>query len=238
MLHIQSVKQSFVDWKLDTGNWKISPVTRRAAGQLFHARDLVFLDQPRAQAGIVRRALPGHVVDLLSRPNIIGGIPVAIQAPRHRQRRLLINQRHLVDAAVTGRAADTFADVDAVIEVHEVGQIVHARPVQRGVVAEARAHRFEDRRRRPDLRMTVHAGLRRRDVGERRLFHRGMTIAAVEPLTTDVMSMAELDRLLDEHVLVGVVSRQVDHADHAAKNGGESDDGKNAESGVDVRCGG
>jgi hypothetical protein len=36
------------------------------------------------------------------------------------------------------------------------------------------------------------------------------------------------------HALVGVVSRQVQHADHAAKRGHEGHDGEDAEPGVDI----
>ena len=54
------------------------------------------------------------------------------------------------------------------------------------------------------------------------------------PIAADVMRMAELDRLLDEHVLVGDVAGQVEHGDDAAEDGGEADDGQDAEPGVDV----
>jgi len=49
--------------------------------------------------------------------------------------------------------------VNAVVEVHEVGQVVYACPVNRLTGSEARAHRFEERTVRPLLRMTIHAGL-------------------------------------------------------------------------------
>ena len=54
------------------------------------------------------------------------------------------------------------------------------------------------------------------------------------PIAADVMRVAELDRLVDEHVLVRVVSGQVDQGDDAAEDGDESDDGQDAQSGVDV----
>jgi hypothetical protein len=46
--------------------------------------------------------------------------------------------------------------------------------------------------------------------------------------------MAELNRLLDELVLAGVVPGQVEQADRAAKDGCEPDRRQNAEPGVDV----
>ena len=51
--------------------------------------------------------------------------------------------------------------------------------------------------------MAVHAGLGRRDARERRLLDRRMAVAAVEADAADVMRVAELERLLDELVLLG-----------------------------------
>ena len=67
-------------WQLAAGSWSL-PVARRAARQLFDARDLVFLHQALAEAGVVGRALPGHVEDLIARPDVLRRVPVAVQAP-------------------------------------------------------------------------------------------------------------------------------------------------------------
>jgi hypothetical protein len=48
------------------------------------------------------------------------------------------------------------------------------------------------------------------------------------------MGMAELDWLLDVQALVGVVSREVQHADGAAEDGDEACDRKDAQPGIDV----
>jgi hypothetical protein len=93
---------------------------------------------------------------------------VAVETPFHLQRLGLEHQRHAVDAAVAGFAADAVADVNTVIEVDEVRQIVHPDPVQRPIIAEAGAHRFEVWALIPDLRVTVDAGLGRRNAGRRR----------------------------------------------------------------------
>ena len=84
-------------------------MARRAAGQLTDARDVVFLHQPLAETGIVGRPLPGHVEDLVARPDVFRRVAMAVEAPLHLQRRLLIHQRHLVDPAVARRAADALA---------------------------------------------------------------------------------------------------------------------------------
>ena len=72
---------------------------------------------------------------------------MAVEAPLHLERVLLLHQRHLVDAPVAGLAAHPLLHVDAVVEVDEVGQVVDADPAQRLVVAEAGADRLENRRR-------------------------------------------------------------------------------------------
>ena len=47
-------------------------------------------------------------------------LAMAVDAPRHLQRRCFPHQPHLVDRPVARRAADTFVHVNAVIEVGEV----------------------------------------------------------------------------------------------------------------------
>jgi hypothetical protein len=44
--------------------------------------------------------------------------------------------------------------------------------------------------------MTVHAGFRWRNAGRGGLFHRGVAIPAINAIVTDMMSVAELNRLL------------------------------------------
>jgi hypothetical protein len=128
---------------------------------------------------------------------------VAVEAPFHLQRRLLDHQRHAIDAAVARFTADALADVDAVIEVDEVRQIVHADPVERLVVAEAGAHRLEVRAGVPDLRVAVDAGLGRRNAGRGRDLNRGMAIATLDANAAGVVLVAELHRLFDELISVG-----------------------------------
>src|SRR4029079_13747499 len=143
-------------------------MARRAAGQLAGVRDLVFLDEPLTDPGIVGGALVRHVEDLVARADVFRRVAVAIQAPPHHQRVLLVHQRHAVDAPVARGAADALGDVDAVVEVDEVRQVVHAGPFERPVLAEAGAHRLEDRRVGPDLRGAGYSRLWSRGVCDTR----------------------------------------------------------------------
>src|SRR5207244_12582596 len=95
-----------------------------------------------------------------------------------------------------GREADSFVHVNGVIEVNEVGQPMHATPTDRSAGREARAHRLEHRRIRPDLRVAVHACLRRRNAGEVRGLDRGVAVTAIDAESADVMLMAERTGLL------------------------------------------
>src|SRR5205814_1453025 len=97
---------------------------------------------------------------------------VAVQAPLHVKRRRLPGQRHLIDAAMAGGAADAFLHVNTVIEVDEVRKVVDAVPTQRFARAQAFANRLEHATLHPNLVMTVHANARRWDSRERGCLHR------------------------------------------------------------------
>src|SRR5690242_15470628 len=144
-----SVLFSLMEWLL-----RASVMTRRTMG---HALDPVTLHELGSQRFLVLGHV-GHVEDFLARPDLLLGIAMALDAPLHRQRRGLVDEVHLVDAAVAGRASDALGDVDAVVEMDKVRQAVHAHPLQRAVGLVALTHRREDVRAGPDLRVAVHAG--------------------------------------------------------------------------------
>src|SRR6187431_2211115 len=109
------------------------------------------------------RLSPSHVRDLFDRPEVRLRIAMAVQAPAHAERLVLVNLFHLVDPAVTTHAADAAGHVGAVVEVGVVREVVDLHPLD----GFARLVAFADRRklgtRRPDLAMTIHAGLGRGD---------------------------------------------------------------------------
>jgi hypothetical protein len=61
-----------------------------------------------------------------------------------------------------------------------------------------------------------------------------VAIAAIDADATDMMGVAELDRLLHEHVLVRVEAAKMNDGDCAAESGDEKPEGNDAEPGVDV----
>src|SRR5262245_13926019 len=81
--------------------------------------------------------------------------------------------------------------MDRVIEISELRQVVHPVPDNRFAAAVAFADRLEHWTLRPDLAVAIHAGLRRRQAGERRRLHRRVAVTAVDARAENVMAMAE-----------------------------------------------
>ena len=97
--------------------------------------------------------------------------------------------------------------MDLVAEVHVIGKIVHARPNQRLVGAIAFANGFEIVGVGPNLRVAVHAGLGRGYACEARFLDGGVTVLTLNAESGDVVLMAEWDRLLRAHTLIGPIRR-------------------------------
>ena len=75
--------------------------------------------------------LPIQVKDLIDRPQIVFGMSMAVQAPTHRKRFLLVNNIHVVHLPMAAHTADAAIDVDRMIEVRKVRHLVDFYPVDR-----------------------------------------------------------------------------------------------------------
>jgi len=181
-------------------------MARAATGQHSSALNLIIRGELLAffhLIEILRR--PFHVKDLVARSDEALRLAMTLDAPLHVERRDLICKRHQINSPVTSRATDSFVHVNAVIEINEVGQIVDARPLDRLSSAPALTNRLEVRAIGPDLRVTVHAGLRRRNARVGELLDRCMTITAIDSVIADVMLVAKLNRLLSRKKSLSVV---------------------------------
>jgi hypothetical protein len=89
------------------------------------------------------------------------------QAPAHKQIFGPHHDGHHIDAAVAGRTRHTMADMRAVVEIHEVGQLVDSRPLQARTSRDALLKHRKHRHVVKELRMAAHAGVAARDAGER-----------------------------------------------------------------------
>ena len=151
---------------------------------------------------IVDRRLVTHIENLLARAEIFFRVAMAVEAELHLQRRVLVGERHQVDWTMTGVAADTFIDMNAVIEINEVRKLVDAGPLKRLSGAPAFADWLKISGVSPDLLVAVDAGLGGRNSGEARIFNRRMAIAAIDAKSGDVVLMAERYRLRLPHSLI------------------------------------
>ena len=93
--------------------------------------DLILFDQLKTATVSVGRRLPGHVENFLARPDKPLRLAMTLQAPFHIEGRRLPHQRHLLDLAMAGRAADAFLNMNAVVEIGEAGQVMHPIPFER-----------------------------------------------------------------------------------------------------------
>src|ERR1700694_6042806 len=82
-------------------------------------------------------------------------------------------------------------DMNAVIEVDKAGKIVDSGPLDRLVVTKTIPHRRQRRAVGPDLAMTAHTGLGRRDAGIGAVFDGGVAIAAIYLADPNMMLMDE-----------------------------------------------
>ena len=135
---------------------------------------------------------------------------MTIEAPLHVHGIDGKGQRHLIDASVAARTANSLMNVNAVIEVSELRQVVHAGPFQWLATAKAGAHRGQHRAVSPNLRMTIHADLRGRHARKRRSFNCRVTVTAIQAEAADVMFVAEWNRLRLCYTYIGKVSTAAD----------------------------
>ena len=168
--------------------------------------------------------MPFHVEDLVFLAHKLLGISVTTQTPLHLQRRRLVSDRHLIDAAVAGRTTDAFVHMNAVIEIDVIGKIVDAPPLDRFARAKAGADGLKVRAVGPDLFVTVHADGRRRNAGRRRRFDRRVAIAAIDAVVADVVFVTELNWLVALDPLTGVPGRTINLSGYP-KRGDENKNG-------------
>src|SRR5260370_15846490 len=90
---------------------------------------------------------------------------MAVDAPAHRERRHLLDAIHRLDRTVASPAVDPREHVLAVVEVNEVGKVVHLHPSDGPVHLNGFFQLLDLDRLFFDERMTIHADARRRNAG-------------------------------------------------------------------------
>ena len=131
-------------------------MTRIATRKFF---DLILFNQLPPECKLVAGRSVYGIEDVFLRPDVMLRMIMAIEAPPHVEGMASPSDGHLADFPVTGRTADPFADMNAVVKVHKVGNRIHARPQNRFVGPVAFPHGPEHGGVCPYLRMAGHAGM-------------------------------------------------------------------------------
>jgi hypothetical protein len=188
-----------------------------------------------ALGSLIARRLPGHVENLIARPNESLRVAMAIEAPFHVKGVHPPGDRHLIDAPVARGTAYSFCHVDAVIEIDIIGQIVNAVPLKRCVRGDAVADRREQRNIGKDLRVTMHAGLARRHAGKARFFDRSVAVATIDAVLRDVVFVTKRHRLRERNIDIRCVRRPEDLVGGPAGAANQNQSAKNEDAGIDIR---
>lgn len=177
-------------------------MAHRAIGQMFNI-EMMPQRQLASELRLIRPRLPIHVVSLRERALEFLRVLMALQAPLHEEGIGPEGERHLVDLSVAGRAANTFVNVNGVIEVNVVRQDVNAVPEDGLAGRSAVPHGLQQRAAGKKLGMAGHADLRGGHAREGRFLHRGVAIATVHLQLAHMVPMAKGDRLADRHPNLG-----------------------------------
>ena len=138
---------------------------------------------------------PIEIENLIIRPQIILGVSMAIQAPRHAVGLGDVNHRHVIDWSVATETADAPVHVRRVVVINVIDRAIEPHPLDWLTVFPAFLHRLQLGIVFCHLRMAVHAC---RGVGHVRLrghFHEAVTVPAIHPQLGHVNIVRKRDRL-------------------------------------------
>lgn len=119
---------------------------------------MVVDEQLFSACNLVQGRLPIHVKDPIPGAHEVLRLPMAIDAPIHLERLRSPNESHLIDPTMAGRATNALCDMNAVIEIDEIGQLMNSDPMQRFVLPKADEDRRQDLLVLEYLGVTGHAG--------------------------------------------------------------------------------
>lgn len=104
-------------------------MTSKAISYRSRILDVIFRYQLASQIFLIRRVLIVNIEDLGFWPDELFRVPVTVHAPVHVEVVHAVSERHLIHLSMASGAPDSFVDVNAVIEINEVGKIVDANPL-------------------------------------------------------------------------------------------------------------
>ena len=183
------------------------PVANRTVRKFERRFNVIFRHELTPGRFLIRGRTPPHREHLFARPEELFWMPVTGETPLHVHVCGFPGQRHPIHPSVAGFTSDAFVHVDAVIEVDEVGKIVHSIPSNGLVLTQARTDGFEHLAVSPDLLVTVHARRCWRNTSKGAHFNGVVAIPAVDPESAHVMRVTERDRLIKGDSFVGNIRR-------------------------------
>jgi hypothetical protein len=186
---------------------QFSSVAHAAIGELF-GMDVVFFYQLFSQRELVGRR-PVQIENFIARADVFFRRTMTFETPFHVKRVRLPGERHLIELAVTGRAANAVIDVNTVVEKNKIRRVRDAVPAQRNIFCEAFAHGRKHRRVFPDLRMAGHADFRRRHAGECGFFDGGVAETTINSQSINVMFVTEGHGLFERNVHASCIGRPI-----------------------------
>ena len=143
-------------------------------------QDLIFLHQLRPNLLLVTGGLVAHGIDLVDRADEVCRVLVTFQTPGHVEGIGFHRCAFCVHAPVTCLASHALGNMDRVVKVDVIRHAVDPVPYDGLAGLPAIAHGLEQRAIERYLAVTAHARLSRRQIGEGRLIHKCMAVAAVQ----------------------------------------------------------
>jgi hypothetical protein len=134
----------------------------------------------------------------------------------------------LIDLAVASLAPYALLDMYAVVEIGEVRQVVDPGPLKGLVIAETEAHWFEDWRVCPNLGVARHAGFGGGNACKSALLDGGMTVAAVDAHTFDMVLVAERHGLIHRYAYFTHIIQAIDVEEDSQEGADNNECYKNA----------
>jgi hypothetical protein len=107
---------------------------------------------------------------------------------------------------MAGDTANPLMEVNTVVKIRKISQSMHSGPDNRAPCAEAFSYGGKKGTLSPDMGMAMHAGFGGWDPSKSAYFHRGVTIAAINTQSTNVVLVTELYRLLARYTLFSGVA--------------------------------
>lgn len=172
---------------------------------------------------LIGRHPPFGVEHLIQRAKLLLRSAVTFKAPLHQERSLLTNKLHLIDLTVATCAANALFHMHGMIEVHVIGQAMHAVPTDGLVVLIAFTNRGEQLGADPNLFMAVHARLGGWHARIGGGLDRSVAISAIDAQSRYVLLMAEGDGLIANDPGIGDVTGSHKDGDGRPRTGQQKD---------------